>query len=300
MPTSGSSFSRGSSMWTAIRSWRRFVWRIARRSAARAASGSPRRLEIRDQKHDRAPVQDVIDDIERLDGVGADALRLVVEDVPHDAQHVPAAFLRRQIAFDPVGVEHQADLVAVADGGKCQHAGELRGQIALCSCAPDPKFPEALMSTSRNIVSSRSSVNFLTNGRPARAVTFQSMVRTSSPGTVFAHLVEVHAPALEDRVVCARQAVVDQAARADLELPHARSGSPCSTAWHPPSERSVQGTGSVFRIFSIDVLGGDVLGLGLVGHRHAVAQHVERDRLDVLRRDEVPAIRETPWRARPA
>ncbi len=38
------------------------------------------------------------------------------------------------------------------------------------------------MSTTRKMVSSRSSVNFLTKGRPARAVTFQSMVRTSSPG----------------------------------------------------------------------------------------------------------------------
>lgn len=38
------------------------------------------------------------------------------------------------------------------------------------------------MSTIRRIVSSRSSVNFFTKGRPARAVTFQSMVRTSSPG----------------------------------------------------------------------------------------------------------------------
>ncbi len=33
------------------------------------------------------------------------------------------------------------------------------------------------------MVSSRSSRNFFTNGRPARAVTFQSMLRTSSPGT---------------------------------------------------------------------------------------------------------------------
>jgi len=48
--------------------------------------------------------------------------------------------------------------------------------------AAEPKFPDALMSTSRKIVSSRSSVYFLTNGLPARAVTFQSMVRTSSPG----------------------------------------------------------------------------------------------------------------------
>ena len=48
---------------------------------------------------------------------------------------------------------------------------------------PEPKLPEALMSTSSRMLSSRSSVYFLTNGRPARAVTFQSMVRISSPGT---------------------------------------------------------------------------------------------------------------------
>jgi hypothetical protein len=50
-------------------------------------------------------------------------------------------------------------------------------------CAAEPKLPEALTSTSNKIVSSRSSVNFFTNGRPARAVTFQSIVRTSSPAT---------------------------------------------------------------------------------------------------------------------
>ena len=50
-------------------------------------------------------------------------------------------------------------------------------------CAPEPKSPDALTSTMSRSVSSRSSTNFFTNGRPARAVTFQSMVRTSSPGT---------------------------------------------------------------------------------------------------------------------
>ena len=45
-----------------------------------------------------------------------------------------------------------------------------------------PKSPEALTSTASMTVNSRSSVNFFTNGCPIRAVTFQSIVRTSSPG----------------------------------------------------------------------------------------------------------------------
>ena len=55
--------------------------------------------------------------------------------------------------------------------------------ISRLLCAVEPKLPEALTSTSRRMVSSRSSVNFLTKGWPARAVTFQSIMRTSSPGT---------------------------------------------------------------------------------------------------------------------
>jgi hypothetical protein len=55
--------------------------------------------------------------------------------------------------------------------------------ISRLLCVPEPKSPDALTSTSSMSVNSRSSTNFLMNGRPARAVTFQSIVRTSSPGT---------------------------------------------------------------------------------------------------------------------
>ena len=180
-----------------------------------------------------------------------------------------------------VGEEHQPDLVAVADGGEGENAGQFGGQFALALRA-EPKLPEALTSTSSRMVSSRSSVNFLTNGRPARAVTFQSMVRTSSPGDVFAHLVEVHAPALEDRVVFAGQRVVDQPAGADFDAAAPFSGFPWlvrrSCECLPVQVcRAAYGTGSVSRIFANDILRGDVLGLGFVADRDAVAQHVERD-----------------------
>jgi hypothetical protein len=62
------------------------------------------RLEIRYQEYDRTPMQDMIDNIERLDAVGAFANGHVIEDIPDGAQHVPAALSGRQIPFGPIGV----------------------------------------------------------------------------------------------------------------------------------------------------------------------------------------------------
>ena len=45
-----------------------------------------------------------------------------------------------------------------------------------------PKSPDPLTSTTSMAVSSRSSMKLFTYGSPVRAVTFQSMERTSSPG----------------------------------------------------------------------------------------------------------------------
>ena len=68
-------------------------------------------------------------------------------------------------------------------------------------------------------------------------------------GAVFAHLVEVHAAAFEHRMICAGQTVVDHAARADLQLPHAAHDGLGRFGRCPPA--CDQGTGSVFKIFSI-------------------------------------------------
>ncbi len=48
---------------------------------------------------------------------------------------------------------------------------------------PEPNSSDADTSTTSMTVSSRSSTKRLTCGSPVRAVTFQSIVRTSSPGT---------------------------------------------------------------------------------------------------------------------
>src|SRR6202166_1732793 len=156
--------------------------------------------------------------------------------------------------------------------------------------AAEPKFPEALISTSNRIVSSRSSVNFLTKGRPARAVTFQSMVRTSSPG-------------LYSRT-------------SSKSMPR-----PLNTEWYSPARLSLtmrrvrisncrmplmmalvdlvvsagmrSGHGESVEDLANHVLGADVFGLGFVSHGYTVAQHIHGDRLDVLRRDVVAAIQKS-------
>ena len=114
--------------------------------------------------------------------------------------------------------------------------------------AADPKFPEALISTSKKIVSSRSSVNFFTNGRPARAVTFQSMVRTSSPGMYSrTSSKSMPRPLNTEWYAPARLSLTMRRVRIS-NLPHAAQDGLVrlvGIGW------LLHGTGSVFRIFSI-------------------------------------------------
>ena len=56
--------------------------------------------------------------------VGAVVLRLEVKNFADEAKHVLAAFLRRDEQFDLVGVNQQADLVVILDGGKGEESRE--------------------------------------------------------------------------------------------------------------------------------------------------------------------------------
>jgi len=181
---SGSSRSRASSIGSADEIVA--AVRLAQRAAADPRWACPR-FENPRAGDDRAALDDVVHEIERLHEIGAAAPGLEAEHFAHDAQHVAATFARRQVEFHLVGEKQQADFVAVLHRREGEHARDLPPPARACFCVPEPKSPDALTSTMRRSVSSRSSTNFFTNGRPARAVTFQSIVRTSSPGTVFAH-----------------------------------------------------------------------------------------------------------------
>ena len=162
-------------------------------------------------------------------------------------------FFGRDVLLDAVGEENQADLVAVADGGEGQDAGEFGGQFALAL-------------RGRTEIARRADIHEQQDGQFAflgeffheRAAGAGGDVPVNRPhfvaGDVFAHLVEVHAPAFEDRVVFAGKRVVDQPACADFELPHPAQ----DDSWLflgfilvAPFQvcRRVHGTGSVSRIF---------------------------------------------------
>ena len=140
-------------------------------------------------------------------------------------------------------------------------------------------------------MSSRSSVKTLTYGSLMRAVTFQSMVRISSPGWYWR--------------------------TSEKAMPR-----PLKTEWYWPASMSVHhlaggdlqrrilldevlrehgrhyGTSILLEDPLNDLLGGQVLRLGLVGERDAVAEDVEADRLHVLGGDEA-AVAQEGVRARP-
>ena len=56
--------------------------------------------------------------------IGAMVLRLEIKNFADEAQHVLAAFLRRNEKFDLIGVNEEADLVVILDGGECEESRE--------------------------------------------------------------------------------------------------------------------------------------------------------------------------------
>ena len=128
-------------------------------------------------------------------------------------------------------------------------------------------------------------------------------VRTSSPGWYCAHLAEAQPLTLEDRDVVARELLGGQPIGRDLDLAQ-RLEQLLVTDLESCVSRSatIRGSDSSrhfddFEHAAHDVLGRDLLGLGLVAEHDAVAQHVGADRLDVLRGD-VAAVAQERVRAR--
>ncbi len=170
---------------------------------------------------------------------------------------------------------------------------------------PEPKRPDALTSTRNITVSSRSSTKRLTKGAPMRAVTFQSMERTSSPGwysrtssnsipcplKTLWYSPEKTSLTRRRVVISMRRTFLRTSAtlRSDVSVADGlRSASRMGSGNLDVVEDSLQHR---FRI--------QLLGLRLVGEDDAVAQHVEGDRLHVLRGHVAAAAQEGVGRATP-
>ena len=211
--------SRASSIGRATRSWRRFVWRKARRRSASDSGRLAAGLEIREQKDDRAALDHVVHEIERLHEIGAAPLRFEAEHFAHDAQHVAAAFARRHVELDLIGEEKQADLVAVLHGGEGEHARDLRRQLALALRARAEVAGRAHVHHEE-----KRELAFLDELLHERAAGPRGHVPVDRAhfvaGHVFAHRVEVHAAAFEDAVVLTGERIGHEPVGADFDLPH--------------------------------------------------------------------------------
>src|SRR6266478_4466152 len=92
-----------------------------------------------------------------------------------------AAFARWNEFLDLIAKQDQTDLVVfrMAENARTEAISAASSRF---DCSLEPNKPDPLTSTTSISVNSRSSTNFFTNGWFIRAVTFQSIVRTSSPG----------------------------------------------------------------------------------------------------------------------
>jgi hypothetical protein len=130
---------------------------------------------------------------------------------------------------------------------------------------------------------------------PVRAVTFQSIARTSSPGTYSRSLLEVGAAALEAREVGADHRVVDLAQGDQLDALRAAEGllrMGSGRAW-PRSPGGLTDADGVEHA-AHDGVGVDPFGVGFVGEDETVAEDVGGDVLHVLRDHVVAALQEGP------
>ena len=157
-------------------------------------------------------------EFQRVHQIRPAPLRLKEQHFADDAQDVAAAFARRDEFLHLVGEQNQADLVVVADGGEGEHGGDLGGEFALGLVARAEQAGAAHVHDEHE-----REFAFLDELLDERMVHPRGDVPVNRAhvvaGLVFAHLVEVHALALEDGMVLARERFGHDAVRAQLDLP---------------------------------------------------------------------------------
>ena len=176
-------------------------------------------LEVRDEEDDGAAALGGGDEAEGGADVGAFVRLLGGEDFADEALDGGAAFARGEAFHHAVGEEDEADFVLVGEGGQGQEGGELGGAGGLGTgggaealAAGDVDEEEdgelALLAKAFDVGLAHAGGDVPIDGADVVA------------GLVGAGLVELDAAALEDGVVVAAEAFVEQTPGEDADPPH--------------------------------------------------------------------------------
>ena len=140
-------------------------------------------LEVRDPEHQAAAVERAGQESRRLAEPRACGRGLGAEHVAQQAQQVRAPARRRHEVLDALARAAPARRGRCCGSPRTPAPRTARPPARASRCRRCRSASSATTSTTSITVSSRSSTKRLTYGAPSRAVTFQSMSRTSSPGT---------------------------------------------------------------------------------------------------------------------
>ena len=200
----------------------------------------PLALEIRDHGDDAAPLHHALREAEPHRDVGAAPARRDRQQVADDAQRVVTPAPRGRVALDAVREQHRAHAVVVEHRRERQHRRQLDRVVAL----EDEVGAERLRARDVHGQQQRE-VALLDELLDVERAHARGHVPVDGAhvvaGLVLAHLGELHAAPLEDRVVGAADPRLEDGAGADLDAPDLREGLAVEDGLAPPGWRCRRG-----------------------------------------------------------
>jgi len=174
-------------------------------------------LKVADEEDHRPAGLDSTEVVERSCDIGAGTAGAKGENLPNDAQDMPCPLAGRDELFHLVGEGDEAHFIVVLNGGKGQESADLGGEfvLGLFHAAEASRSAEVHQEDNRELA-------FFAEFLDERLAGPRSDVPVDAPDIVtrlvFAHLIELHPPSLEDAFIFAGQDVVHHLGGVNLDI----------------------------------------------------------------------------------